>query len=1090
MKSFEVRFFFFAVVLAVLTSCSTSSGEQFQVRSAERTHLNFSNQLTSTDSLNSLDYLYFYNGGGVALGDINNDGLVDVFFTSNQESNRLFLNKGNLEFEDISQKAGIGGAMDWSTGVTMADVNGDGFLDIHVCAVVGIHGLKGHNELYINNGDLTFTEASKTYGLDYQNFSTQAAFFDYDADGDLDMYLLNHAIHTPESFGKVSQTRHKRTQNTGDKLLQNENGVFIDVSERAGIYGGLNGFGLGLATADFNGDHWVDIYVSNDFYEDDFLYLNDGGKGFKLVTESYLGQSSRFSMGSDVADLNGDGYPEVFTLDMLPQEEKVLKTTMSDESYKVRQLKENMGYHHQSARNMLQVNRNGQGFMEMSMISGVYATDWSWSALFADYDLDGINDLFVSNGIVRRPNDLDYIKFISNDIVKRAMNTSNDFDQKAIAKMPEGAARNYFFQGAGDLLFQNETGHWVEEEAGVSTGAAYADLDNDGDLDLVVNNTNRTATLYENTTQAGHYLKLKFLNSGENTHGIGTKVYAYTQGQMQYQQLFTSRGFQSSSEPLIHFGLGANQKIDSLHVVWPDHTMSRLTNVASDTLLVLNHAQLAKTEAPESAPTTSNAWFIPTSLAGLIYQHEEDDYNDFDHESLIPYKVSDRGARAAVSDVDGNGMEDVFIGNAEGAAARLFLQSENGFESLSSPLLQRDAFSEVTDVCIADFNNDGKQDIYAVNGGGAISKGEQALKDHFYTFSSSIIKDAAQKLPDLRISGSVVAPADYDGDGDLDLFVGAHIVPGHFGELSDSYLLNQENGEWAITKQVALADLGMVTDALWTDFDADGRPDLIIVGEWMAPKWLKNDDGRLTDVTELWSPGAMNGLWQVIEPYDMDGDGTTEYLIGNWGLNNKFEVSAQHPLRMYYDDFDRNGTAETLLSHWKDDRYYPINTLDELAGQMKTLIRKKFPSYASFAGRSLKEIMGTDLLEQADLFELHTLKSGYLKKVGAQYEFFPFDPLFQLAPITEILIHDFDGDQLPEALLAGNYKGVSPYHGYMQEFTGGLLDGENRFLSSEVGLDLSGKVVSDLDIIQVGNQKFLLVTLQNMAMEIYLLNSK
>jgi hypothetical protein len=576
-------------------SCSKNKNQLFEKLSPEVSNVKFSNQLDESKNISILDYLYYYNGGGVALGDINNDGLVDIYFTSNQGKNKLYLNKGGNKFEDISVKAGVEGESDWQTGSIMADVNGDGYLDIYVCAVVGINGFEGHNELYINNKDNTFTESASEYGLDIDNYSTSAAFFDYDNDGDLDMYLLNHAVHSESSFGKAD-IRNKRNYECGDKLFQNNNGQFIDVSEKAGIFGGANGYGLGIAVSDFNLDGNPDIYVCNDFHEDDYYYLNNGDGTFTESMKNYFGHISRFSMGVDVADINHDGFPDLMTLDMLPENEKVLKSSMGDDNVQMLKYRtEKLGYHYQYTRNMLQINQGGKHFTEVALLSGIAATDWSWSTLFADYDQDGEQDIFVCNGIPKRPNDLDYIKYFSNDNVKKKLNTTKLLDKQALKKMPNGIVSNYVFQGGKDLKFNNRSNDWIENDSIISNGGAYADLDNDGDLDVVTNNLNSVASIYINkTNEKANYLKLKLRFGGKNTFGIGSKVISYVKGKKQYKEIQTTRGFQSSSEPIIHFGFGKISKVDSVQIIWPDKTYQTIKNVKTNQTLTIQPAKNLK----------------------------------------------------------------------------------------------------------------------------------------------------------------------------------------------------------------------------------------------------------------------------------------------------------------------------------------------------------------------------------------------------------------------------------------------------------------------------------------------------------------
>ena len=586
------------VIIALLGGCK-KGGQLFNTLSPKKTGIDFANDITQSDDLNILDYLYFYNGGGVAIGDINNDGLPDVFFSGNQVKNKLYLNKGDLKFEDVSDQSGITGNSTWNTGSVMADVNGDGWLDIYVCAVVGIHGFNGYNELYINNQDGTFTEKASEYGLDFDSYSSSASFFDYDLDGDLDLYLLNHAVHTTESYGKAD-IRKKRTYETGDKLLQNDNGKFVDVSEEAGIYGGVNGYGLGVAVSDFNADGYPDIYVGNDFHEDDYYYLNNGDGTFTESLRDYFGHTSRFSMGNDVADINQDGLPDLISLDMLPKEEIPLKTSAGDDDVQIQKMRiDQFGYHYQYSRNMLYINQPDGEFMETALLSGVAATDWSWAPLFADYDQDGMQDLFIANGIPKRPNDLDFINFVSSDQIRNKINNTKLVDQQALEMMPSGVHQNYVLKGKNDLTFENMSDKWISSEKLVSGASAYGDLDNDGDLDLITNNLNAPATVYENkTNEDANFLKIAFKYKDKNPFAIGAKVFVYNNGTLQFKELFPSRGFQASSQPIVHFGLGQTKTIDSLKVIWPDQTYQILESVSANQHLTIEHDSNASNYVP------------------------------------------------------------------------------------------------------------------------------------------------------------------------------------------------------------------------------------------------------------------------------------------------------------------------------------------------------------------------------------------------------------------------------------------------------------------------------------------------------------
>lgn len=1074
------KFFRILLTLLLFASCSKKQDLLFEKLASDKSNIIFNNELIKSKNISILDYLYYYNGGGVALGDINNDGLIDVYFTSNQGKNKLYLNKGDNKFEDISAKAGVEGESDWKTGSIMADVNGDGYLDIYVCAVVGINGFEGQNELFINNKDNTFTESSAEYGLDLDNYSTSVAFFDYDNDGDLDMYLLNHAVHSEQYFGNAA-IRNKRSYECGDKLFQNNDGKFVDVSEQAGIFGGANGYGLGIAVSDFNLDGNPDIYICNDFHEDDYYYLNNGDGTFTESLKSHFGHTSRFSMGVDVADVNHDGFPDILTLDMLPENEKVLKSSLGDDNAQMLKMRtEKLGYHYQYTRNMLQINQGGNNFTETALMSGVAATDWSWSTLFADYNQDGEQDIFVCNGIPKRPNDLDYVKYYSNDQIKTKISTTKLLDKEALKKMPKGNVTNYIFQGSKDLVFEDKSADWIENDSITSNGSGYGDLDNDGDLDVVTNNLNSIASIYINqTNNKANYLKLKLRMAGKNTFGIGAKVISYSKGKMQYKELQTTRGFQSSSEPLIHFGYAKTNTIDSVLVIWPDKTSQTLRNVKTNQTLTLTPNPNRKHfDYKKLHPTVLPVFKKVENNLGINFTHHENDFIDFTAQKLIPYQRSDRGPATAIGDLNGDGKDDIFFGGTKEIASQIYIQNATGFSKKMYPSLEKETIFEDASAVIADFNSDKINDLFVAVGNG---ENAQNLENRLYlgnTLTKSI-------LPIIHQNASVIKAFDYDNDGDLDVFIGNNSKYNRFGEKSDCYLLNNNKGAFTIVQNNTFEGIGMASDAVFSDFNKDGKTDLIVVGEWMKPTFFANTNGKFTNVTETIFPEKSNGLWQSIIPFDIDEDGDGDYLVGNWGMNSKFKASQEFPMKMYYDDFDSNGTFETIVAIEKRGKYITTMGLDELTEEFSGMLKKKFQTYKSFAGKTLEEVFDPKILEKATLYEVHNLKSGYLRNDKGKFTFIPFANKLQVAPITCFVKSNFESGK-KAVFAAGNYFGVSPYHSRFDGFSGALIKNEKTiYLGNQVGIDLGQKAARHLDVINFNGKKYLLVTINNNKAEVY-----
>ncbi|MFD2835266.1 VCBS repeat-containing protein [Gramella sp. AN32] len=1094
MRSIKSRYPVFIFILFLILSCKKDEKKEeaplfFSNPKSEQTGVDFTNILTNSRDQNILDYLYFYNGGGVSIGDINNDGLPDIYFTGNQVKNKLYLNEGDLKFKDISESAGVTGNSTWNTGCTMADVNGDGFLDMYVSAVVGVNGFNGYNELFINNGDLTFTESSKEYGLDLENYSSQAAFFDMDNDGDLDVYILNHAVHTADSFGPA-EIRNNRNYESGDKLFRNDNNKFIDVSEAAGIYGGPNSYGLGLTTADFNNDGFTDIYVGNDFHEDDYYYINNGDGTFTEKLKVMFGHVSRFSMGNDAADINNDGFVDLITLDMLPEDEKVLKSSAGDDNVNLHAMRiETLGYHPQFTRNMLQMNQGGEFFSETALMNGVAATDWSWGPIFADLDQDGNQDLFITNGIPKRPNDLDYVKYTSNEEIQKKLDQSTLIDEEALNKMPSGKVTNYVFSGIGNGNFKDVSKQWFKNDSVISTGLAYGDLDNDGDLDIVTNNINDQASIYINDEAKGNYLKLRLKGSGKNTFGIGARAVLFSEGQKQTRQLYTTKSFQSSSEPVIHFGIEKGNVVDSLILIWPGQKTEVVRNLRLNSTITLNELYASNSISIDNIfKKPVKNWFEKAENdLGLSYKHEENPFVDFNVQKLIPHQISDLGPAVKVADLNADGSDDVIFGGSRFHPAEIYLQKNGKFQKTKTPEISKDSLTEDVSAAVADFNQDGIMDIFIASGGGESVHQNEYLLDRLYLGNKErgFVRDSL--FPKMYSNSSVVKLADYDDDGDGDIFIGSNSVNYDYGAQPTSYLLNNHEGKFSIVQNEGLFEgLGMVNDAIWTDFDNDSDLDLVVVGEWMSPKFIQNENGKFTDVTKNHVSGSLNGMWQSISEFDIDGDGDNDYMLGNWGLNTKLKASEKYPLLMYYKDFDKNGLTETLIASEKNGNYYFLYGKDELASQLSEKIRKKYSNYKDFAGQKADEIFSKDELNSAIKFEINELSSGYLKNEEGQFRFIPFERELQVAPIRSMLVYDFNKDGKEELLIGGNYFGITPYHGKFDAFGGAIIINEDNILNSvEIGLNLSQKSVKDFSVIKLNNIKYLLVTLNNAKTELY-----
>ena len=1036
---------------------------------AEQTGITFENNLVYKDNINILEYLYYYNGGGVAIGDINNDGLEDIFFTANQGSDKLYLNQGNLTFKDITTEANIYTDNSWSSGVAMEDVNNDGYLDIFVAKVGNHKGLQAHNILYLNNGNGTFTESSRQLGLDFSGLSTQPAFIDYDRDGDLDLYLLNHAVHTVRSYG-TTKKRLEEAPLSGDRFYENRlnevEASFVDVTETSGIYSSPLGYGLAVRVADINRDGWPDLYVGNDFHENDFVYLNQKDKTFKEAVKETISHSSRFTMGVDIADLNNDGLLDIFSTDMMPNQAEIFLKSGGEDTDKVDRIKKDFGFEPQLAHNNLQLQNKNGSFSEVSLMADVYATDWSWSVLLADFDNDWNNDIFISNGIVKRPNDLDYINYISDiKFASYAREEQNELRKEIIAEMPTLKIPNVLFKNKGNLKFSALEDSFLGAPS-FSNGAAFSDLDNDGDLDLVVNNINEKASLYENKyNQGGLTISL---SHPENKNLNGTTLHLYTQGKAYVQTKSTTRGFQSGSTHKVHFGLPANTVVDSLLIVWPDGETQRWAENLSSTQLTLAYA-------PNKASLLEEETTPPFKLSVLPFKYEENYYLDYEREGLMPEKLSEEGPAFLLEDFNGDGLKDIFVGGARMQPAEIWMAQANGaFEKQNNPDLLGDRNFEDVDAATIDIDLDGDRDLYIVSGGNDMEQNDPYLTDRIY-LNDGKGNFKKQKVPLPTTNGSTVAVADFDQDGVEDLFVGSRSIPGAYGLSPDSYIMRNNNGRGL--EAVATFPFGMVTDSKWVDIDADGLLDLLLVGDWMPITILKNKgDAKFENITH--SLGLQNsyGMWNTLAVHDFNADGRLDIIAGNTGENFKWKPTAEKPVHLYLDDFDDNNQLDPIIFYEFFGEYVPFASKDKLAQQMPA-IKKKFQQYKRFASvNSIQQLVDKkpeDFLQTKYINELRSMI--YLQKENG----FEGVPLPQKAQQSSI--EDLHVDEKGNVSYVGNYFGHVVELGPQDANPGGqLLDfnPKNNTFDTDLNFGLP-KTTAARRIEHADNGSFVVATQNN-----------
>lgn len=1078
------------------SSCKNSPSEEntseeqekqepiFTLLFPDKTNIDFQNVINEGLNTNVLMYEYFYNGGGVAVGDVNNDGLEDLYFTSNMQQNKLYLNKGTMQFQDITTKAGVAGREGpWKTGTTMVDINADGKLDIYVCHSGNLQPEKKANELFINqgndaNGVPTFVEQAAKFGLDSPASSTNAYFFDADKDGDLDMFLLNHNIKSLPVLDEARTAALTKVDDavSGSRFYRNDNGFFKDITRQAGIQSSALSYGLGAGISDINQDGWPDIYVSNDYAVPDRLYINNQKGGFREVSHEQIGHTSNFSMGNDVADINNDQLPDIFTLDMLPEDNRRQKLLMSPDNYDKFDLGVRSGFHYQYMRNMLQLNNGNGTFSEIGQVSGISNTDWSWAALFADYDNDGWKDLYITNGYLHDYTNLDFLKYMDDFMATKQGGFQRTDVLELVQKMPSSNVKNYIFRNNGKLNFKDQTTNWGMGEQSNSSGAAYVDLDNDGDLDLVVNNINSPAFIYQNeanTKLGNQFLKVKLNGENGNKMGIGAKVYLYAQGNTQYQEQMPTRGYQSNVSFVMNFGLGKNTKIDSIKVVWNSDKSQVLKNVQANQTLVLEE----KKASAKLNPNIQNNTFFAEITSPIVSVQNKTTHNDFKRQPLLTNSQSFISPIMVKGDVNKDGLEDIFVGGSYGKGSELYIQSSGTSLQFIKKPFPSNLNADVSDAVFFDANGDGFQDIYVAYGGyGNFTENDPNLQDQlFLNNGKGDFTLNSSALPAMLTSTGCVRVTDINGDSKPDLFVGGRVSIGKYPNIPRSYVLINEgkgNGSAPLFKENTpenIKNIGMVTDAAFVDLNKDKKQELIIVGEWMPISVFENENGKLTDKTENYFDRKLSGWWNKLVVDDLNGDGLPDLLVGNLGLNSQAKASDKQPIELYYKDFDDNGSIDPILCTYIQAQSYPYLTRDELLEQVPTK-RPKFTSYDSYSNATLTDIFGEDELKNAKKLEANYLKTAFFvqnKESKFEEKSLPIEA--QFAPIFTITILDYDKDGNKDLILAGNLNKSRLKFGKYDANYGLLLrgDGKGQFTNipqRRSGFNLQGDVRSSLSI--------------------------
>ena len=1104
------------LLMVVFYSCSTDKNNNlstndtetlFTLLDAKETGIDFFNKVKNQKNFNIFKYRNFYNGGGVAIGDINNDGLADIYLTGNMVANKLYLNKGNLTFEDISVSAGIEGNKPWSTGVVMVDINQDGLLDIYVSNAGNLKGNNHDNDLYINNGDLTFTEKASDFNLAKTGFSTHASFFDYDKDGDLDAYILNNSNIPVSSLGYAEQ-RDKRAQDwenvpqifrgVGDMLLRNDNGKFVDVSEEAGIYGSLIGFGLGVMVTDINGDFYPDIYVSNDFYERDYLYLNNQDGTFKEDITNWTSHLSLSAMGVDIADINNDGNADIFITDMLPEADQRVKSVMEFEGYNVFKLKQSKDFSQQYIQNTLQLNNGNSTFSEVAYFSGVAKTDWSWAGLLFDMDNDGNRDIFITNGINHDLTDLDFVNFFANEIIqKMALTGRKQAIDSIINKMPVKPQPNYAYKNNGDITFDNANKEWGFETPSLSNGVAYGDLDNDGDLDMVINNVNMLPFVYRNNSDSltnNNYLKIKLEGNQVNKFGIGSTVKIFHNNKIYVQEQMPSRGFQSSMDYVMTIGLGKATKVDSLRIIWPNNKTQKWDNIEVNSTLTLKQSEA--TEIQSSFLPKQNKTLVTEVLKTNLQKHQENSYSDFDYEGLINKMLSQEGPALAIGDINNDGNEDFYIGGAKNQPGLLYFNLGNGKTALSiQKSFDKDAMFEDTTAAFFDANGDGNLDLMIGSGGNEIGQ-ENNYKVRLYINNGKGRFDSAEKkLPSLRKNISVITPYDFDNDGDIDVFVGARSLVATYG-ISPTHQFLENNGDGTFidtTEKVAydVKSAGMITDAIWKDINKDGKKDLITVSEWDTPKIYINNGRRL--IKQKSTLDDLFGMWNVVEAADLDNDGDIDFILGNQGSNTIHKTSSENPVKMWVNDFDNNGTIEQIMTNHKNGKDYPIHMKKELTAQLVSLKKQNLKA-SEYAKKSIDELFSASIFKNS-IMKQSTISESIIAVNEGDWNFSvkKLPSRVQLSCVCGIVCTDVNNDGNLDIIMAGNNFEFKPQYSRLDASHGSVLLGDGSLDFKWQNYNTSGFVIKNevkhlKTISDKSGKTYLLAAINNEKPKLFLIN--